>query len=413
MSRLEAVGAFMGQPADTPDVITDTIRTMRTHLGMEIGYLSEFVGDDLVFRAVDAPGLEHLAKPGETRSRSETYCDHILSGALPQLMADTLDYPIAAVLPITQALPIRSHVSVPIERSDGSIYGMFCCLSPVPNKTLNDRDLQLMRSFARLAQSEVQRELEGKTRQQATLDMIQRVVEEQTFKIVYQPIFCLETGHLSGVEALCRFEAEPYRPPNFWFDDAAGVGMGEMLEVCVIEAAISNLHLLPKGIYLSLNSSPQTVATGLLAPVLAAFPPEALVLEVTEHIEVTDWATLDRELDRLRQMGIKIAIDDAGAGYSGLQHMVRLRPEIIKLDRALVERIDEDPARRSLCAAMVHYATETGASLVAEGIEREEEEDVLRSLGVHRGQGFLLAKPMPIDALLAAYCSADRQEANG
>ncbi|ABD55163.1 sensor domain-containing phosphodiesterase [Jannaschia sp. CCS1] len=409
MSRLDVIGPHMGQPADVPDVITDTIRTMRTHLGMEIGYLSEFVGDDLVFRAVDAPGLEDLAKIGDARSRSETYCNHILSGALPQLMADTLDYPIAAALPITQAIPIRAHVSVPIERSDGSIYGMFCCLSPQPNKTLNDRDLQLMRSFARLAQSEVQRELEGKSRRQATLDVIHNVVEQQNFKIVYQPIFSLETGDVSGVEALCRFEAEPYRPPNLWFDDAAGVGLGEMLEVCVIEAAIANLHLLPPGAYLSLNASPQTVATGLLAPILQAFPPEVLVVEVTEHIGVSDWATLDRELDKLRDMGIRIAIDDAGAGYAGLQHMVRLRPDIIKLDRSLVDRVDEDPARRSLCAAMVHYATETGAALVAEGIERKEEEDVLRSLGVHLGQGFLLAKPMPLDAFLDAYCPTKSQ----
>lgn len=99
-------------------------------------------------------------------------------------MADTLDYPLAADLPITAALPNRAHVSVPIERSDGSIYGMFCCLSPHPNTTLNDCDLQLMRSFARLAQAEVQRVLEGETRREAMLIAIHDVVEQQSLNIV-------------------------------------------------------------------------------------------------------------------------------------------------------------------------------------------------------------------------------------
>lgn len=406
MSRLENIKAIIDQPAGSTDVITDALRTIRSHMGMEIGYLSEFVGDDLVLRAVDAPGLEHLVRPGDARARSESYCHHIQSGDLPQLMVDAEDYPTAVALPITRTLSIRAHVSVPIERSDGSIYGMFCCLSSSPNTTLNDRDLKLMRSFARLAQSEVQRELEGKSRRQATLDTIHQVVAQQSFRIVYQPIFSLETGELSGVEALCRFQSDPCRPPNFWFDDAAGVGLGEMLELCVMEPAISNLHLLPKGTYLSLNASPQTIMTGLLAPILEPYPSERVVLEVTEHNKITDWEALDRELDILRKMGIRIAVDDAGAGFAGLHHMVRLRPDFIKLDRSLVERIDEDAARRALCAALVHYATETGAALVGEGIERQEEMTVLQNLGVHRGQGYLLARPMPLDALIDEYGGA-------
>lgn len=403
MSSLDTVAARMERPVGPSDVITDALRTMRQHLEMEIGYLSEFVGDQLVFRVVDAPGLEALVKPGDTMDLSETYCNHIASGGLPQLMADTLEFPIAAALPITHSIPIRAHVSIPIERRDGSLYGMFCCLSPKPNDTLNDRDLQLMRSFARLAQSEVQRVLEGKSRKEAMESSIKQIAEAQSFEIVYQPIFDLQSRELSGVEALCRFQSEPYRAPNLWFGDAADVGLAEMLEICVMEPAIAALDRLPKGVYLSLNASPHTVASGLLAPLFTGRTPNEIVLEVTEHIEVLDWASLDRELHTLRNLGIRVAIDDAGAGYSGLQQMVRLRPDIIKLDRSLVERIDEDPARRSLCAAMVHYATETGAALVAEGIERPEEEQVLRELGVHRGQGYLLARPMPLEKLLECY----------
>lgn len=405
MSTIAAFSAALAQPVVKRNVIFDALHTMRTHLDMDIAYLSEFVGDQLVFRAVDAPGLEHLAQVGGTRDLSETYCRHILAGTLPELIPDTLDLPFAAAMPITHDLPIRSHVSVPIERSDGSIYGMFCCLSPRPNSSLNLRDLNLMRTFARLAQSEVQRTLEVTSKLTTISDLIDTAMGNKTYDMVYQPIFDLNNGDMLGMEALCRFRSDPYRSPDLWFNDAARVGKSLVLELSVIDTALNALSSLPDGVYLSINASPDTVASGLLPSIFADRPTDRLVVEVTEHAAVADWAALDRCLHDLRSMGIRIAIDDAGAGHSGLQQMVRLRPDIIKLDRSLVDRIDEDRARRSLCAAMVHYAAETGASLVAEGIERTEEAHVLRGLGVQKGQGFLLARPMPLhDAL--AFCGA-------
>ncbi len=405
MSNLKQINSAGAQPAFLTDVIFDTLHTMRTHLNMEFAYLSEFVGDELVFRVIDAPGLEHLAQVGSTRKLSNTYCNHILAGDLPELIADTCALPLAKSLPITQALPIGAHVGVPIERSDGSIYGMFCCLSPEPNSSLNQRDLDLMRSFAGLAQSEVQRSLEMKSRNDELVALIENMLKYQTFDMVYQPIIELASGKMTGVEALCRFRSDPYRPPNLWFDDAARVGRAQQLEICVMRKALAILDDLPEDLYLSLNANPETVASGQLTAVFKGLSTHRLVLEVTEHIDVADWAALGRSLKELRAMGVKVAIDDAGAGYSGLQKMLRLQPEIIKLDRSLVDRIDEDPARRSLCAAMVHYAKETAATLVAEGIEREEEAEVLRALGVDRGQGFLLARPMPLADISALYLS--------
>lgn len=403
MSNLEQIKSLTASPAVVQDVIFDTLHTMRKHLSMEIAYLSEFVGDASVFRVLDAPGLEALVQVGDTRSLSETYCNHIISGDLPQLIPDTGALPFAMSLPITRELPIGAHVSVPIERSDGSIYGMFCCLSPSVNTSLNQRDLDLMQSFARLAQAEVQRTLEVQSRDAALADLIDNTLVSQTFDLVYQPIIELATGRMTGVEALCRFQSEPYRAPNLWFNDAARVGKAKQLEICVIKKALCALQDLPDDLYLSINANPETVASGELVALFTGVQTDRLVLEVTEHIEVSDWAALGRCLQELRAMGVKVAIDDAGAGYSGLQQMVRLQPEIIKLDRSLVDRIDEDPARRSLCAAMVHYAKETDAMLVAEGIEREEEAEVLRLLGVDRGQGYLLARPMPLCSILARH----------
>lgn len=399
------VGASRGQRGtiEHGGIIIDAIRTMRMHLDMEIGYLSEFVGDDMVFRAVDAPGFDHIARPGVSLSRSGTYCNHILSGTLPEMIADTHDHPAAVSLPITHDLPIRSHISIPIERRDGSVYGMFCCLSQKPNATLNDRDLQMMRSFARLAQADVQRSLDMESRKRTASDAIKNIVEYQSFNLVYQPIFDLATGTLSGVEALCRFQSEPYRSPDLWFRDAADVDLAEMLEICVMAPALDFLQTMPTPTYMSLNASPGTVSTGLLAEIFANHRPAAIVLEVTEHSVAADWELLSRELQLLRDMGVRIAIDDAGAGYAGLQQLLRLRPDIIKLDRSLVSFIDQDPAKRALCAAMVYYATETGAAVVAEGIETKQETDVLRGLGVHRGQGYFLGRPMPADPFMRQF----------
>lgn len=126
-------------------------------------------------------------------------------------------------------------------------------------------------------------------------------------------------------------------------------------------------------------------------------------MELTEHAAIACYAELGKALEPIRFLGVKLAIDDAGAGYSGLQHIVRLRPDILKLDVSLTRGIETDPAKRSLAAAMMHFARETRALIVAEGIETEAEHATLRRLGIHRGQGYLLGRPLTLDAA-AALC---------
>ncbi len=115
------------------DVVGAALEAVRRHLNMEVAYLSEFVDGQVVFRAVSAPGLEHLAKLGDSYTLSESYCHHVIEGRLPGLIPDTRDEPLAMSLSVTHALAIGSHVSVPIRRADGSAFGMFCCLSSPPH----------------------------------------------------------------------------------------------------------------------------------------------------------------------------------------------------------------------------------------------------------------------------------------
>ena len=123
--------------------------------------------------------------------------------------------------------------------------------------------------------------------------------------------------------------------------------------------------------------------------------PERLVVELTEHALVEDYERLRALLSRLRSLGVRIAVDDAGSGISSLRHIVTIAPEIVKLDRSLISRLDDDGPRRALGEAMVQFATKIGAVLIAEGIERAEERQACVELGIHFGQGYLLGRPCP------------------
>lgn len=211
--------------------------------------------------------------------------------------------------------------------------------------------------------------------------------------IVFQPVADLTTGEIVGAEALARFAPEPYRPPNEWFADADEVGRGAELELAAVAAALEMLDLLPPNAFLAVNASPAVATTAEFAALLAVCPGERLVVELTEHIRVEDYDTLLTALHRLRRRGVRIAADDTGAGYAGFQHLIRLRPDIVKLDTTLTRGIDADPVRRSLAAALVAFAAETGVTIIAEGVEISGELATLQRIGIPWGQGYHLARP--------------------
>ncbi|MDQ3974195.1 MAG: EAL domain-containing protein [Actinomycetota bacterium] len=225
------------------------------------------------------------------------------------------------------------------------------------------------------------------------LQRVDGVLSGNALTMVFQPIADLNTGKVWGVEALARFRGEPHRPPNEWFDEAAAVGRGCELELAAAGAALSQLDQLPPDAFLSVNTSPATAVAPELARLLERFPTHRIVLELTEHARVDDYEPLLAALDRLRDRGVRVAVDDAGAGYSGLQHVLRLRPDMLKLDTALTRGIDFDPARRALGAAMVSFGREIDAVIIAEGVETRQECEALRGLGIPWAQGYHLARP--------------------
>ena len=221
---------------------------------------------------------------------------------------------------------------------------------------------------------------------------------------VFQPVVRLEDGSVVGVEALARFDVGLRESPLPWFEDAGSVDMRTELELAAVSAAVLAAGDLDDHLWISLNVSPDTaLQADRLLEALSSLDQERLVVEITEQAPVEDYDELNAALRHLRDAGVRIAVDDAGAGYASLRHILRLEPDMIKLDKSLVHDLHRDRARRALATALISFAAEIGATIVAEGIEQAAELNTLRDLGVTFGQGYHLARPHrpPVEALVA------------
>jgi EAL domain-containing protein (putative c-di-GMP-specific phosphodiesterase class I) len=325
----------------------------------------------------------------------------VLDGRLPELIQDAATLPEALAMPVTKALPVGAHLSVPLRFSDGRLYGTFCCFSTTPDNSLNERDLNTLRLFADFAGRLLERHALNEIRYAETLTRIRSVLEQRAYSVVYQPIVHLVENRIVGHEALARFSAQPQRTPDKWFAEAGLVGLQQELEVALIEAALHDFDQLPADSYLSLNVSPETILVGALDTVLADQPLARLMLEVTEHASVQDYSQLAEALEPLRSKGLRLAVDDAGAGYASFRHILKLKPDVIKLDSSLIRNVDSDTGCRALAAALIRFAEETGCKVVAEGVETQEELAMLRRLEVNKAQGYLIGRPMPLHHGLA------------
>ena len=236
-------------------------------------------------------------------------------------------------------------------------------------------------------------------RQEQTAAQIRDLLARADLRILFQPIIATDTGRLVGAEALSRFEAfnpaDPPDPPDAVFARAAEVGLGVELELLAARIALLAAEALPGDLYISVNLSPAAVLSPQLTDVLlgSSVPLRRVVVEITEHVSVPDYKQLVARIDELRALGVRLAVDDAGAGFASFRHILRLSPEYIKLDRTLIENIADDPARRALAAAVVLFAFEMGSAVVAEGVETVAELRMTQTLGIDAVQGFLLGRP--------------------
>jgi EAL domain-containing protein (putative c-di-GMP-specific phosphodiesterase class I)/DNA-binding NarL/FixJ family response regulator len=225
---------------------------------------------------------------------------------------------------------------------------------------------------------------------------IQAALRPGGLEVAFQPVFDLANGRRRGVEALARFNVEPQRTPDAWFREAWEVGLGLDLELAAVAAALPALDTLAADEFLAVNVSPAVLESPRFQQLLPAGSHLRLLVEVTEHAQVEDYDRLGACLEELRRAGVRLGIDDAGAGYASLRHILWLAPDVVKLDMSLTRDLQADTRRRALVAALVPFAAEIGATVIAEGIETEDELAALRAFGAAWGQGFLLGRPGPL-----------------
>ena len=138
--------------------LSNILRAVRTHLGLEVAFISEFVAGKRVFRYIDAEGPEQLIKVGDSNPLEESFCQRVVDGRLPEIMPDAMRHPEACRLARAADMTIGAHVSVPIRLKSRNVFGTFCCFSANPDETLNERDLAMMRIFAELVANQIDQE---------------------------------------------------------------------------------------------------------------------------------------------------------------------------------------------------------------------------------------------------------------
>jgi EAL domain-containing protein (putative c-di-GMP-specific phosphodiesterase class I) len=368
----------------------------RARLGMDVAWLSVFTEDrQQITSATGALDAMDVSE-GMSLPLEESFCVRVLSGQLPPVVTAADRNPVTRDLAVTRQLGIGSYVGAPVRSGDRRPLGMLCCVSRDAGEHLDGTSVRTVEMLADLIGARLAAEEVAEADLAARRARVVDVLERRAVEVHVQPVVDLGTGRVVAHEALSRFPGRD-EGPAMLFSDAAAVGLGVELELLAARSALEVADRLPAGLRLAVNLSPEA----LLAPevcqtLVEAARRTALTVEITEHSPIEDYPAVLRVLEPLRQAGIRLSIDDAGAGYASLRHILRLRPDTIKLDIALVSQVDQDPARQAMTAAMVAFAAETGATLVAEGIETPAERDALLARGVRYGQGHLLGRPAPV-----------------
>ena len=286
----------------------------------------------------------------------------------------------------------------PILTDDGSAVGLLLAASTAPGYRERVTGwLPLVSDFAGVASALLTPHLRAGRVAADERDRLEAIIAEHQFVSVFQPIVEMASRRITGYEALTRFGDEP---PGVVFARAAAIGLGVELELACLKSSLDAGASLPASSWLSLNVSPELLTTRTSLHDLVEHSTRDLIFEITERMPITDYEGMRTAIQTLGP-SVQLAIDDAGAGYASLRHIIELRPSVVKLDIGVIRGVDADPVRQAMVAGMVHFANEIGCTLVGEGVETLDEAQTLTELGVRMGQGFLFARPAPVAELLA------------
>ena len=360
----------------------------RAHLGMDVAWVSRFSTGRQVFEYVSAAEGGGGPVEGSGAALDGAYCVRALDGRLPGYITDARANPTTRDLAVTHELGIGSYLGVPVTRRDGGLHGMLCCTAREARPGLSARDTATLELIAGLLGELLDQAGAGAyyLSLQAARRRVAAALADPARRVVLQPIVDLGTGSAVAVEALTRF-GDATQSPQAWYAEAAAAGLRVEAELTSARSALAILDGLDPSLSLSVNLSPDALIAPAGAAMLAAVDRTRLILEITEHAPVEDYEALTLALSPHRAAGARIAIDDAGAGYASFRHILRLNPDLIKIDEALVRDIDVDPVRQALTGSLLILARTAGAQLIAEGVETRPERDTLADLRTTLAQG--------------------------
>ncbi|MFI7600267.1 EAL domain-containing protein [Actinoplanes sp. NPDC049681] len=390
------------QHKEATQQLTDLLQTARKSLGLGVAFLTRLDGTTQHLEAVEST-IPNAFRAGMSQPQENSFCQAILDGRLPPVMADVTAYPEAMELPGAHIPWLRSFVSVPVVLSDGTVYGTFCAAGFDSNPALTPRDRALMDVLSHAASMIIEPTLREHVRQAEIAERLGPILDAGGPVVLLQPIVNLASRRRVGAEALSRFPREWDLPPDRCFADAHAIGEGHRLELLALRRAAEHLRLVPH--YVTMNVSPATLLTRACTRLLERFPLDRVVLELSEHEPVEDYDALKAVLAPLRARGMRLAIDDVGAGFSSLRHIVVTQPDVIKLDRSIVTGIGADPVLSVVTHSLVDLARATGATVVAEGVETECDAAALVAVGVDLGQGWHFGPAVSPEELREEYAA--------
>lgn len=385
--------------SDVDKQVAELLRTAKQSLGLSLTFLSRMDGTTQHLEVVESS--IPFIRDGVTQPQATTFCQAILDGTLPNVIPDVSKLPEAKRLPAARFPRIRSFVSVPVHLGDGSLYGTFCAAGFTSDERLTKRDQALMEVLARATATVIEPGVIERRQHDEIRGRLDPLIGAGGPTVVLQPIVSLDDGGRVGAEALSRFPVEWAKPPDEVFAEASFVGAGIELELLAAQRAAEHLRTVDG--YVAINSSPGTLLDPATHQFLLDLPASRVVVELSEHDAVDDYDALIGVLTELRQHGVRLAIDDVGAGYSSLRHILLTSPDIIKLDRSIVANLASSAVLQRLTHSLAEFGHDAGAVVVAEGVETLDDARALRHAGVDYGQGWLFGRPGPPEQLDAVY----------
>lgn len=375
--------------------VDELLELVRTYARVDVAFVGEFSQGRRIIRFVRGDGPAATTLVDRSHALGQTYCQLIAEHRIPATIPDVRAIPELRALPITAELDIGCYVGVPIHLTGGRLYGTLCGFANEPVDELDADLVWLLNVVAEALARRLESPQDRFVDVLAVHERIEAVLDDPNcLRIVHQPIVTVGSMRTVGYEALSRFPGEDPEPPDVWFADARTIGLGVELELLAARRALETFDALTPDVFLSVNVSGGACCSDGFPTLLRSVDPRRLVVELTEGEPGRDIVSVARRR-ALHDAGIRLAVDDLGAGFASLSRLVEMQPEIVKIDRFLTIGVADDPRRSALLTAALHFCDATGATLVAEGIERTEDLASIIELGVPLAQGYLLGRPAP------------------